>query len=137
MTPISLEMNNTLTNCDTGCVEIRCAVDDKLVAEIFSISLIRHEEIAAIVSGGGELKFTELTNRSGVSVQSLFSNNSLSYLNIKMKGSVVDPTKDEGPYKCIVNGLDANGGYFSKSTSLETLNITGISKITLCQRKSF
>ena len=137
MTPISVEMNNTLTNCDTGYVEIRCAVDDKLIAEIFSISLIRHEEIVALVSSDGELKVTELTNRSGVSVQSLISNNSLSYLSIKIKGSVVEPTKDEGPYKCIVNGLDASQGFISKSTSLEMLNITGISKITLCQRKSF
>ena len=91
MTPISLEMNNTLTNCDTGYVEIRCAVDDNLKAEIFSISLIRHGEIAALVSSGGKLKVSELTNRSGVSVQSLISNISLSYLSIKIKGSVVDP----------------------------------------------
>ena len=60
MTPISLEMNNTLTNCDTGYVEIRCAVDDNLMAEILSISLIRHEKIASIVLRGGELKDTEI-----------------------------------------------------------------------------
>ena len=78
MTPISLEMNNTLTNCDTGYVEIRCAVDDNLMAEILSISLIRHEKIISSFSHGGELKDTELYNRSGVSVQSLISNISLS-----------------------------------------------------------
>ena len=130
MALISLEINNTLTSCDTGYVEIRCAVNDNLMAEIFSILLIRYEEIVAIVSVDGQLKVTELTKRSGVSVQSLISNNSLSYLIIKIKGSVVEPTKDEGPYKCIVNGLDAKGGFISKSTSLEMLeNITGISKI--------
>ena len=137
MALISLEINNILTSCDTGYIEIRCAVNDNLMAEIFSISLIRYEEIVALVSSDGELKVTELTNRSGVSVQSLISNNSLSYLNIKIKGSVVEPTKDEGPYKCIVNGLDAKVGYISKNSSLKMLNITGISKITFCQCKSF
>ena len=130
MALISLEFNNTLTSCDTGYIEIRCAVNDNLMAEIFSISLIRYEEIVALVSGDGELKVKELTNRSGVSVQSLISNNSLSYLSIKIKGSVVEPTKDKGPYKCIVNGLDANGGLISANTSPKMLNITGNLKIT-------
>ena len=118
-------------------MEIRCAVNDYLMAKIFSILLIRYEEIVALVSSDGELKVTELTNRSGVSVQSLISNNSLSYLSIKIKGSVVEPTKDKGPYKCIVYGLDANGGLISENTSPKMLNITGNLKITFCQRKSF
>lgn len=137
MALISLEINNRLTSCDTGYIEIRCDVDDNLMAEIFSISLIRYEKSVALVSSNGELKVTELTNRPGVSIQSLISNNSLSYLRIKIKGSVVEPTKDEGPYKCIVNGLDANWGLISENTSPKMLNITGNLKITFCQRKSF
>ena len=127
MTPISLEMYNTLTNCNTGYVEIRCVVDGNLIANLFSIMLKRQEE--TVVSYDDVLKedtkVTGFTNRSGVSVHLLISNFSLSYLSIKIKGSVVEPTKDEGPYKCLVEGLDANGGLITKYTSLKMLNITG------------
>ena len=138
MTSISLKMYNTVTNCDTGYIEIRCMVHRDLLPVIYKIKLIRHAEIVALVSFDGEskedTKVTDLTNRSGVSVQSLVSNISLSYLSFKIKGSEVEPTKDEGPYKCLVEGLDAKGGFIEENTSPKMLNITGNLKITLCQR---
>ena len=141
MTPITLEMYNTVTICDTGYIEIRCNVHRDLLPVIYKIELIRHAEIVALVSFDGkskeDTKGTQFTNRSGVSVQSLVSNISLSYLSIKIKGSEVDSTKDEGPYKCLVEGEDANGGLIEENTSSKMLNITGNLKITLCQRKSF
>lgn len=141
MTPITLEMYNTVTNCDTGYIEIRCNVHRDLLPVIYKIKLIRHAEIVALVSYDGkskeDTKFTQSTNRSGVSVQSLVSNISLSYLSFKINCSEVDSTKDKGPYKCLVEGLDANGGITEANTSPKMLNITGNLKITLCQRKRF
>ena len=103
--------------------------------------LLKMYKIVACVSYDDEskedTKVTDLTNRSGVSVQSLVSNISLSYLSIKINGSEVNSTQDEGPYKCLVEGLDANGGLIEENTSPKMLNITGNLKITLCKRKSF
>ena len=125
MTPISLEMYSKLTNCGTGYVEIRCVVDGNLIANLFSIALMRQEKsVVSYDDESKETKVTELTNRSGVSVQSI-SNISISYLSMKINGSVVEPTKDEGPYKCIVDGLDANGRLIAKNTSLKMMNSTG------------
>ena len=41
MTSISLEMDNTLTDCDKGYIEIRCVVNGESDTEITSILLNR------------------------------------------------------------------------------------------------
>ena len=129
MAPISLEINNTLADCNKGYIDVSCAVDSNQTGEIFKISLLRSKEIVASVLNGGLLYGTELTNRSGVTVKSSISNVSLSYLSISIMSSVVKPTIDQGSYQCVLESVDRNNGLISENTSPEMLNITGNTKI--------
>nr|XP_022299243.1 uncharacterized protein LOC111108045 isoform X2 [Crassostrea virginica] len=123
MTPISLEFNNTLTDCENGYIEIRCIIESALVKEIISVSLKRYNksvlkgsrELAEFSKEGDILKDTELANRPGVS---------LSYLSIRIMGSEVKPLKDEGPYQCFLTAFDSNNGYMKANSTLKMLNIS-------------
>ena len=132
MVLISVEMNNTLTDCDKGYIDVRCTLDGYQTGKEFKISLIRSEKIIASASDGGVLYGIELTNRSGVTVKSSISNVSLSYLSIRIMSSVVKPTIDEGCYQCVVEGKDEKNGFIVNKTSLEMLNITGNIKMKSC-----
>ena len=132
MTLISLEINKSFTDCDEGYSEIRCAVDGNLVVKISSILLIRSKEVVAALSGDNVLKDTNFTNRTGVTVKYLISNTTVSYLSIRIMSSVVNHTKDEGFYYCLLQGRTADNGFFRDTTSKKMLNITGNIEITLC-----
>ena len=127
---ISLEITNTLKDCDNGYIEIRCVVKDDLVAEI-SIFLIRLDEEIVYVGRGGVWENTELSNRSGVAVKSLIRDVGFSYLSIRIISAVVNPQKDEGPYQCVSVGSDRNGGIFIEKSKWEMLNITGTCNTTI------
>ena len=124
-TLISLDTTNTIKDCDNGYIEIRCVVKGDLVAEISRISLKRLDEDILIFEDGELLENTELSNRSGVSVKSLNRDVGLSYLSIRIRSSEVNPKKDKGPYRCVSEGIDGNGGFFMERSTLEMLNITG------------
>ena len=111
---ISLEMNKSSTDCDEEYIEIRCAVDGNLEVKILCFLLIRSKEVVASVSGDNVLKDTYFTNRHGVTVKSLISNASASYLNIRLMSSVVKHTKDEGPYYCLLLYQNADKGFFER-----------------------
>ena len=128
---ISLEITNTLNDCDNGYIEIRCVIKSDLVAEIYRLFLQRLDENVVIVRDGGVLEKTELSNRSGVSVKSLIRDVGLSYLSIRIRSSMVNPQKDEGPYQCVSVGFDINGGIFNERSTLEMLNITGTCNTTI------
>ena len=132
MAMISLDINNTLADCDKGHIEIRCAVDCNQIDNILKVFLKRSDEVVASVLDDGKFCNTDLTNQSGVTVNSLISNVSLSYLNIRKISSSVEPTKDEGPYQCFLEGWNADTGWIAENTSLKMLNIKGNMKYTLC-----
>ena len=132
MALISLEMNKSSTYCDEGYSEIRCAVDGNLVLKISSILLTRSEEVVASVTGDNVLKYTNFTNRTGVTVKSLINIASVSYLSIRLMSSVVNHKKDEGPYYCLLLGQDTINGLVNERTSPKMLNITGNIEISLC-----
>ena len=131
---ISLEMNNTLTDCDKGYLDIRCTVDGYRTGKDFKISLLRSKVTVASALDDSVFRGTVLTNRPGVTVNSSISNVSLSYLSIRIKSSEVKPTIDEGWYQCVVDGYDGKNGLISKNTSLKMLNITGNIKMKSCVR---
>ena len=91
----------------------------------------RHDEDIVSVSDHGVWEDTELINRSGISVRSLIRDVGLSYLSIRIRSSVVNSQKDEGPYHCVLFGLDRNGGIYIEESTLEMLNITGTCKTTI------
>ena len=130
MGSISLEINNTLTDCDNGYIEIRCDVDGELLSEIYGISLKRYDGDVATLSKDGVIEGKVLANRSGVTVNSLFNNGGLSYLSIKIVSSAVNALN--GPYQCLLFGSGRNNDLTNESTKLKMLNITGNTKITLC-----
>ena len=130
-TSISLEITNTLKDCDNGYMVIRCVFKGDLVAEIIRFSLTKHDEEFVFVGRGGVWENTELSNRSGVAVKSLIRDVGFSYLSIRIRSSVVNPKKDKGPYQCVSEGLDRFGGYFKKGTTLEMLNIAGTLNFTI------
>ena len=124
MALISLEINNSLTDCGKGYFAVRCAVNSNQLGKNIKISLIRSKEIVAFGLDDGVVYCTELTNRSGVTVKSCICNVSLSYLSIRIMSSVVKPTIDEGSYQCAVDYYDGKNGFISENTSLEMLNVT-------------
>ena len=135
---ISLEMNNTLTDCDKGYIEIRCVVNSEFVSEIASISKhwietndSKKGKTLAEVSKGFLIRDLELSNRPGVINNSFIKNVNLSYLSIKIMGSVVNSLKDEWPYQCMLRGFDTNGGFIREKSMPRMLNITGNSNIML------
>ena len=128
---VSFEITNTLKDCDKGFIEIRCVVNGELVAKIIRISLLTLHENVAYVSNDIALVDTELATRSEVLVSSLIRDVGLSYLSIRIMGSVVKPLKDKGPYECILSGIHRQVGLFIERVTLEMLNITGNTKI-LC-----
>ena len=99
---VSFEITNTLKDCDKGFIEIRCVVNGELVAKIIRISLLTLHENVAYVSNDIALVDTELATRSGVLVSSLIRDVGLSYLSIRIMGSVVKALKGEGAYECSV-----------------------------------
>ena len=138
MTSISLEMDNTLTDCDKGYIDVRCVVNGESDTEITSILLNRIDandskkgKVLAEVSKDVLIKDLELSNRAGEIETSYFKNVSFSYLSIKIMGSVVNSLKDKWPYQCNVRGFDTNAGFFTKKSMPRMLNITGNSNIML------
>ena len=129
---ISLEMNNTLTDCDKGYLDVRCTVDGYQTGKIIKISLLRSKKTLASALDDGVFRGTELTNRPGVTVNSSIRNVSLSHLSIRIMSSVVKPTIDEGWYQCVVDYYVAINGFTSEKTSLKMLNITGNIKMKSC-----
>ena len=139
MTSISIEMNNTHTDCDKGFIEIRCVVNGEFVTEISSISLNRIDangskkgKSLAEVSGNSLIRNLELSNRPGVIDTSFIKNVSFSYLSIKIMGSVVNSLKDKGPYQCILKRYDKTSGLIIEKSMPRMLNITGNGKVILC-----
>ena len=130
-TSISLEITNTLNDCDNGYIEIRCVVKGGLLAEIRAISLTALQRDVAYVRSDGVLWCKDLANRSGVLVSSLIRDVGLSFLSIRIMGSMVKPKKDKGPYQCVLNILDANYGFITEKSRLEMLNITGNTQVAL------
>ena len=114
MKSISLEISNTIEDCDKGYIEIRCAVNGQSITKVFKISLARLDERVAYVSENVVLEDSELVNRSGVVVSSLIREVGLSYLSVRIMGSVVKPLKDKGPYKCLLEGLDSDYGLITE-----------------------
>ena len=143
MTLISLEFNYTRTDCQKGKIEIHCIVDSKLLSETNSITLKRFDEDAALeelaIVSKGVVHVFENTNRSGVDVDGLISNASLSYLTISIMRAVFNPVKDKGPYMCSCVGFGKNGGLIIENSTPEMLNITGnsINPITFLDKPCF
>ena len=139
--PISLGISNTVTDCDKGYIELSCAVDRESILDIFSIQMKRFDgDDASVVMEIGTLNVeqehvvlvdTELASRTGVVVNSSISTAGVSYLSLRIMGSVVKPQKDKGPYQCFLFGLDTFCGSIKESSTLEMLNITGNSNIIL------
>ena len=125
MKPISLEISNTIKDCDKGYMEIRCVVDGQSIREVISIRLTRLDERVAYVSRDVVLEDAELANRSGVLVSALIRDVGISYLNIRIMGSMVNPLKDKGPYQCRLYGFNLNNGLIEEISTLGMLNITG------------
>ena len=143
MASISLELSNTLTDCDNGYIEIRCIIDSALVKEIVSVSLRRFDGedasvlnesklLATLSKVNNVLVNTDIANRSGVAVNSSISDGGLSYLSIRIMGSVVKPLKDSGMYQCCLMGFTTKYGLIIENSTLEMLHITGNIPITLC-----
>lgn len=130
MESISLEINNTLTDCNYGDIDISCAVNIELMSTILSISLKRNDEEVAFVSDSGVWKSKELANRSGVAVKGMVSKVGLPYLRIRIMGSVGNSLMDTGKYQCFSIGFDRNNGIIDIDSTLEMLNITGNTEIT-------
>ena len=125
MKSISLEISNNIKDCDKGYIEIRCVVDGQSITEVIRILLARLDERVAYVLEDVVLVDAELANRSGVVVSSFIRDVGLSYLSIRIMGSVVQLLKDKGPYYCLSDGLDSNNGFITEISTLEMLNITG------------
>ena len=64
-----LEINNTLTDCDKGYIDVCCAFNSYQLEKNIKISLIRSKEIVAFGLDDGVVYGTELTNRSEVTVK--------------------------------------------------------------------
>ena len=139
LTSISLETTNPITNCDNGYIEIRCVINGELVAEIIEIELKRRDVYIVSVSRDvafegnvldyvSTLEDTEIANRSGVVVSSLIRDVGVSYLSIRIMGSMLKPQKDKGPYQCELLGFDSNYGFIREDSRMEMLNITGNTK---------
>nr|XP_022296512.1 uncharacterized protein LOC111106220 [Crassostrea virginica] len=126
MGSISLEMNNTLTDCDNGYIEIRCDVDGELLSEIYGISLKRYDGDVATLSEDDVIKGKVLANRSGVTVNSLLSDGGLSYLSIRIVSPWVNVLKDKGPYQCLLFAIGRHIEDANEETKMEILNITDI-----------
>lgn len=124
MKSISLEISNTIKDCDKGYTKIRCIVNGQSIKEVF-ILLTRLDERVAYVSRDVVLEDAELANRSGVLVSALIRDVGISYLNIRMMGSVIKPLKVKGPYQCHLTGIDSLNGLIYKISTLEILKITG------------
>lgn len=129
-----MEINNTLTDCNKGYIELFCAVDSESILQIYSIKLIRFDgDVASVVlefqglrnDKNVDLVDTELANRSGVAVISSISDGGLSYISVRIMSSVVNLLKDRGPYQCFVSGLDKSYGLIEENSTLGMLNITG------------
>ena len=130
-TLISLDTTNTIKNCENGYIEIRCVVKGDLLTKIIRISLKRLDEDIVIVEDLELLENTELSNRSGVSVKSFIRDVGLSYLSIRIRSSVVNSQKDEGPYQCVFVGFDRNNGFYIESSRVKKVNITGTCNTTI------
>ena len=139
LSPISLETTNAIANCDNGYIEIRCVVNSELVAEIIEIWLKRRDvnilSVSKDVAFEGNvldyvstLEDTEIANRSGVVVSSLIRDVGVSYLSIRIMGSMLKPQKDKGPYQCELLGFDTNYGFIREDSRMDMLNITGNTK---------
>nr|XP_022296465.1 uncharacterized protein LOC111106195 [Crassostrea virginica] len=135
MASISLKLNNTLTDCENGYIEIRCIIDSTLVKEIISVSLRRFDGedvsvlndskvLARLSKGNNVFVDTEIANRSGVGVISSISDSGLSNLSIRIMGSVVKPMKDSGLYQCCLMGFTTKYALIIENSTLEMLNIT-------------
>ena len=61
MSLISLEINNTLTDCDTGYLDVCCAFNSYQLEKNVKISLIRSKEIVTFCLDDGVVYGTELT----------------------------------------------------------------------------
>ena len=129
MKSISLEISNTIKDCDKGYIEIRCVVNGQSITDVM-ILLARLNESVAYVSEDVVLVDTDLADRSGVVVSSLIRYVGSSYLSIRINGSVVKQLKDKGPYRCYFNGFDSDGGLISEFSTFEMLNRTGNLKFT-------
>lgn len=134
MASISLEMTNTLTDCDKGYIDIRCDVVGESITEM-SISLKRFERgvksVVVQVKGDVVMMISEPANRTGVLVNFSISDGNISYLSIRIMSSMVNPLKDHGPYQCLLTGLDTSYGVVIKESSLKTLNYTGNIRIIM------
>ena len=128
MALISLDIKNTLADCDKGYIEIRCAVNSSQIYEINKLFLKRSDKVVASISD----THTDEINRSGVTVNSSISNVGLSYLSIRIISPNVEPTKDEGPYQCFLEVWNDDTGFITENSSLKMLNITGNVKYTSC-----
>ena len=60
-----------------------------------------------------------LSYRSEVSVNSLISDVGLSYLSIRIMGSVVKPLKDKGPYQSCLEHFDVHKGLIIERSTLD------------------
>ena len=127
---ISLEITNTL-DCEIGYIEIRCVVKGELVGEIISISLKKLDENFVTVFEDYVWEGKELANRSGIGVSSFIRYPGTSYLSIRIRSSVVNAQKDEGPYQCVFNGFDRNNGFYIEKSRVKKLNITGTCNTTI------
>lgn len=137
--PISLEINNTVADCDKGYIELCCAVNGELLSKIYTIQLKRFDgdDAFVVIEYDGlvenpknvALVDTELANRSGVAVNSLINDTGLSYISIRIKSSVVNDQKDNGPYQCFLLGVDKENAATRNNSTLEMLNITEHSNI--------
>ena len=124
-TSISLEITNTIKDCDNGSIEIRCVFKGELNSDFAIISLRRLEADVVSVSEDVVFEDSELANRSGVAVNSFIRDVGTSYLSIRIMSSVVKPLKDKGPYQCVLHDIDTSDQLIVKRSTLEMLNITG------------
>ena len=124
-TSISLEITNTIKDCDNGYIEIRCVFKGELKSDFAIISLRRLEADIESVSEDVVFEDSELANRSGVAVNSFIRDVGTSYLSIRIMSSVVKPLKDKGPYQCVLHDIDTSDQLIVKRSTLEMLNITG------------
>ncbi|XP_052680022.1 uncharacterized protein LOC128160708 [Crassostrea angulata] len=119
-----------LVKTDKSDIDIRCIVDGTSLKRILNIQLIRtNKRIVIINKNGVTWEDTALENTTGVKINASISNNTSSYLHLKIPKTVVRYPEDLGSYQCSVYALDLKNGLVNSSS--QTVNFTGLRETTI------
>ncbi|XP_052678448.1 uncharacterized protein LOC128159406 [Crassostrea angulata] len=128
---ISIKVEPLVVKIGKSDIDVRCIVDGTTLKRIFSMQLIRSNKVIVIIKKP-EVTWvdTALGNTTGVKINASISNNTSSYLHLKISKTVVRYPEDMGSYQCSVY---AEGKGFVTSFS-KTVNLTGLHETTIATR---